>query len=742
MTFPLGPLSRDVGVRAGRLVPPSGAEPQEGSAAFVLGADRRGDRRTLRVGDSVEVRQWADWVASSGELTHLLSLAFGGLTLPAVGVPLWVNGNETANITSRPDGTVVHVGPDPYDPLATFVTSNQGAGDDWTFEATRTAGGSASTGTVFPAGTAFWVFRDGLTPTTGTFFPAVFLRARAKLRAVREAMPLDTRWKLSLVVGGTEVWSRGLSSANGAGDDSRDQEVVDAAALIRGAAQPSGVTVAWRLELTGSATDEVEAELPAAYLDAIVLDASEEPIVYNRLPEPGQTNVMGSGTGSWVADPGAARVRFDFTVPTVAPFADLNAAPVTAVYTMNVYVNGVLACSNATGPFVDHNGYQTTVTDLHSGRTARFEVLYANGFPHPAYPPGYEVVVRLEVLAAGTVLDQSWSFFTEDLLAPVLLAAQAQDALTVRVTASEDLLAASAAGGNDALNPANWTVELRSTSLADGLPAVTPEVLSVASVAGSSVFDLVLDRELTRGALYAAVAGPLADLSFSANLMAPPGNEALFTGFQPPWPAGRSFDLLSLLPDVNVGEDETEDLHRFVACLQEVTDLLLAEVDRWPDILDPDVAPRAFLQLMLRDLGNPFSFALSEADERRLLQVLVPIYQLKGTDPGIINAVRFFVGLEVAIVVPAFDGVWVLGESELGVETYLGSDDLYDRLSFWVQSPVALTDEQRLRIRGIVEYMKRAETHFRGFIEPAPPPPLPDHWELGLSLLGVETTLH
>ncbi len=58
--------------------------------------------------------------------------------------------------------------------------------------------------------------------------------------------------------------------------------------------------------------------------------------------------------------------------------------------------------------------------------------------------------------------------------------------------------------------------------------------------------------------------------------------------------------------------DETGDLRRFVDCLQEVLDLLLAEIDRFPEIWDIERAPESFLDLILRNLGNPFAFDLSE----------------------------------------------------------------------------------------------------------------------------------
>ena len=192
---------------------------------------------------------------------------------------------------------------------------------------------------------------------------------------------------------------------------------------------------------------------------------------------------------------------------------------------------------------------------------------------------------------------------------------------------------------------------------------------------------------------------------------------------------------------MNVSEDVSRDLQKFIACLQEPTNLILCDIDDWSDILDPDIAPERFVDVMLSEAGNPFDFDLSLTDKRRLMRVLVPIYKSKGTDAGIINAIRFFLGIEVTITSSAFDGIWDLGVSELGVDTMLGTSDPASLYTFVIHTPIELSDEQRTRIIKIADYMKAAHTHFR--IEEPPPAPIePNHWELGLSELGVNTHLH
>jgi phage tail-like protein len=90
-----------------------------------------------------------------------------------------------------------------------------------------------------------------------------------------------------------------------------------------------------------------------------------------------------------------------------------------------------------------------------------------------------------------------------------------------------------------------------------------------------------------------------------------------------------------MLPRHNRRDDVTGDLRRFIACLQETVDLLLAEGDGFSDIFDLERAPEGFLDLILHELGNPFPFDLGELDKRRLASVLVEMYRQKGTAVGI-----------------------------------------------------------------------------------------------------------
>ena len=341
-------------------------------------------------------------------------------------------------------------------------------------------------------------------------------------------------------------------------------------------------------------------------------------------------------------------------------------------------------------------------------------------------------------------LDETYTCTIEDVTQPSILppvpadpttSTQATSPTTLRVKFSEPVVQVDPAAANDALNPANYTITPVS------VPSAEVVVLSVTTVDAQWVV-LTLDTEMTEGSTYHLAAGPIEDLF--GNPLVAPGNATDFVAPSLGAPTIRSFDLWKMLPEMNRREDDagTGDLRRFIRCLQEVTNLLLWKVDKWVEILDPDYAPEAFLDAMLLDLGNPFAFDLTEIDKRRLLRLLLDIYRQKGTARGIINAIRFFLGIEVTILCYLDEETWVLGEDELGYDTYLGPGDSWGRYAFEINTgTVTLTDEQRQRITDIANYMKAAHTHLNRIVEPTTPP-VYDHLELGVSVLDDEWELH
>jgi len=333
-----------------------------------------------------------------------------------------------------------------------------------------------------------------------------------------------------------------------------------------------------------------------------------------------------------------------------------------------------------------------------------------------------EVRVVAETRGGGHRLEVVYRFTCEDRVAPRLVAAVALAPRAVRLGFDEAVVV------DDALG---FAFE---SSSAPAMP-----IAPVAARADGSTVVIELDVEMTSDATYGVRARGISDLA--GNPVAPPFERASFLGYRPRRPARRRFDLWGMLPKHNRRQDTTGDLRRFIACLQEVTDLLLSDIDRFAELYDIERAPESFVDRILRDLGNPFAFELDLGAKRRLAASLVDMYRLKGTAPGIVRAVRFFLGVEVTAITAFASETLVLGESELGVDWVLGPSDRFARYAFEVHVDRVLTDVEHRHLRRIVQYLKPAHTHFVALIEPVPPAVV-DHWVLGVSELGESTDLH
>jgi|GEM_PF-1041344 len=444
-------------------------------------------------------------------------------------------------------------------------------------------------------------------------------------------------------------------------------------------------------------------ELPALIVDAVTtLTTAERPLLMNRDPGPDERAVpIDTLISLELIDTGESGVARAST---------------------QAWVNGALAFDGSSAVELQpgFDGPQATVSS--SSDTLRVTL-----HPTSFFASESRVTVRVvsAVVGAGQLVDTSYSFTIEDQTAPQLVAGQATGQRALSLSFSEPVV----------LSDPSDLSEIRLSPL--DRPAVPVSVID-AQVDGALI-QLTLNTEMTPDARYELTVSGVQDRS--GNQITPPLNRVALSGFRPPRPESRRFDLWSMLPKHNRREDVTGDLSRFIACLQEVTDLLLVELDRFPELFDLERAPERFLDLILSDLGNPFPFLLDPLGKRRLASVLVEMYRQKGTARGIMNAVRFFLGVELQAVTSYGGEALVLGESLLGEEWTLGPSDRFARYAFDVVVNVPLTDTERRQLRALVEYLKPAHTHFVDLIEPAPAASV-DHWELGVSELGVSADLH
>ncbi len=541
---------------------------------------------------------------------------------------------------------------------------------------------------------------------TGDFdgINAVTFRPRTRPPAVPP--PETYGWVASILIDGLVVSSRDVS---GILPEDWSTWTLDVSKLSAG-----GHEIAFRLAFFGDA-GLVEVEVPAFYVDALTLSSAAGPVLINARPDFGE----GDGTGDPPSDiTGISFDLIDFGTDGI-DFA-----------TINVLVDG--------DPAIVNGAYQTGYIGEISTVADVTHVVVYRSIP---FDSGALVSVSVQASTVTSAIPLAidpteWTFRVADTIPPVISSATGRATKIVRVVWDEEVVAVSPTNIADALNPTNYT--LTPNVIVGGVvPAVTPIVIGVTLV-DATTFDLETDIDLSPGVSYRVTAEGVPDLA---------GNEsdtfADFDAFRPPVPAGRDFNLYRMLSARDRERDtlDTQDLLRFVSCLQEIADLLLYDVDRWSDILDVDTMPESFVDAALLDLGNPFPFQLSDIDKRRLAKLLVAIYQSKGTADGIIDVVRFFLGLEVEISTYTGDGYWQLGVSSLGVDCVLGPGTSFARYAFRVVSADFLTADQLYRIDFIANYMKPAHTHLIEITQPFPPP-VYDPVELGRSELGVDWILH
>ncbi len=566
------------------------------------------------------------------------------------------------------------------------------------------------TGWLAPEGDYAWVFGNDQPGWTGRF--ATFDGTRieqtdsvgaAKLVTVRgffrgplRDLPAGWRWE---VYGGTATEDRFVFELR----SGTAREMTDLAFSTR------GYTGALRfgLRARGPANVVEELEIPAAYLDAIVLDPAPATIVLaNMNPIADETDV-----------PRPAHVKFDL-IETGSSTIDLA--------TVLITINGVLAYDGSNGG--DQPGYVSAITSPATGHS-KFDITMPYLFDSMDVVPVR--VIAQNAAATGTI-DETYSFTAEDFTAPRVVSAQATYHDTIIVNFHEPVVAVDAANTNDALHPSNYYFQLLTA------PSVTIEVVSVEQLSPTS-FALTTDIPMTQHADYVLFVEYVEDPW--GNAVEAPYDRAPFTGYACDEPENRRFELWRMLARINRDEDVTRDLFKFIAILQEPVDLLLCDVDRWTDILDVDIAAERYVDQMLIELGNPFDFDLTLTQKRKLVRILIAIYRQKGTAVGIINVIRFFLGLTVTIEVGNGTGWQLNSPDELGVDSVLGPGTAYERFSFSIVSGVVLTESQRRFIRSFAEYMKPAHTHLVNIVEPTTPVVI-DHVVLGISLLDTQWLLH
>jgi len=96
--------------------------------------------------------------------------------------------------------------------------------------------------------------------------------------------------------------------------------------------------------------------------------------------------------------------------------------------------------------------------------------------------------------------------------------------------------------------------------------------------------------------------------------------------------------LIDVLPPLYRIEDEAGDLRSFLNVAAPTLDELKYLIDRFPQIFDVDACEERWLPFLSHLVGMPYDRTATPKFQRRLIKEAVPIYQRKGTIPGIRQA--------------------------------------------------------------------------------------------------------
>ena len=248
-------------------------------------------------------------------------------------------------------------------------------------------------------------------------------------------------------------------------------------------------------------------------------------------------------------------------------------------------------------------------------------------------------------------------------MATKINSAVAIGATTIRITFDS-----ATNGDGSALVPAHYALTPSGTG-----PFYTPVVVAVADTATPptgtpTIVDLTLDQECTPNVLYTITATSVTGVAVDSI-----HNIGLFYGLIPAAPVTREWSLIDFIPPVNIAEDSTGDLANFVSCLQEMLNLLWADIDNWGSIFDIDHCAPNFLDVILEHLGNPVEVPdLTVAENRKLCALLVDVYKIKGSIPGLQAAIKVFGNLP-SQVYNFFGMGFIMGDGTLADGGYPGA---------------------------------------------------------------------
>ena len=198
------------------------------------------------------------------------------------------------------------------------------------------------------------------------------LRFRADVRGSKDVLSASQRWRVVVKRDAIDRTDYPAAGYLGEGDGARPYELTDCAVPLLGLVGIDSV-VEFSLAFSDSApAGELDAELPNLVVWDLLLDASTDAVLINRVPSPGQTNVAVGGDGSFVYD-------FGLVVEVHVPAASRPANHPLWGGNASLWIDGALVWSGSA------SSGNTTVAALDDNRTARIAAQLGDPLPQPRH---------------------------------------------------------------------------------------------------------------------------------------------------------------------------------------------------------------------------------------------------------------------------------------------------------------------------------------------------------------------
>jgi phage tail-like protein len=178
-----------------------------------------------------------------------------------------------------------------------------------------------------------------------------------------------------------------------------------------------------------------------------------------------------------------------------------------------------------------------------------------------------------------------------------------------------------------------------------------------------------------------------------------------------------------IIPSTDQQDDLEHDgqLRRMAVVLNDIMDQLWYRTKQVEYLDDPYSCPSHWIDHLLYNLGNPFTFPLeTELDRRKLANGLEALYKRVGTKKGITDMLYAILGINFTIKAYVTEGGWLIGiagSGELGQNTVLAVSSDFAKNCYEIWSPVALTEEQRRIVKEVATWADPVDMHLVRFVE-------------------------